>query len=110
MLLRYNVPGRTVSPTEVTGRVDPFADNDEGREGGVMGVGESDSSGSGVVWNEALESATQSVGGGDAEDKGCEKRAKGGTGTVTELGSAQRLGGWRGRGGGQAMSVVILGK
>jgi hypothetical protein len=86
MLLRYNVPGRIVSPTEVTGRVDPFADNDEARKSGVMGVGESDSSRSGVVWNEALELATQPVGGGDAKDKGCEKRAKGGTGTVTELG------------------------
>jgi hypothetical protein len=53
-------PGRTASPTEVTGRAEPFPTTmEDGREG-WGGEVEDRIPASGVVWYEAPESATQS--------------------------------------------------
>jgi hypothetical protein len=58
--LRYNGPGSTESPTEVTGRMDPLPTMMEwGWK--AKGGGEEMLPKYGVVWLEAPESATQSV-------------------------------------------------
>jgi hypothetical protein len=76
MLLRYNGPRRTMSPTEVTGRVDLLSIVMEEGEVGLWGWGKSTAPVSRVVWNEALELATQSVGGGGDEDRGARREAR----------------------------------
>lgn len=76
MMLRYNEPGRTVSPTEMIGRVDPLLTMLEEVKVGLWGWGKEIALGLGVVRNKGPKSATQLVGGGGSEDKGCEKRAK----------------------------------
>jgi hypothetical protein len=58
----------------VTKRVEPFPTKIEERMRGVGRMG-GDNELVGAVWKEAPESTTQSVGGGGAEDIGCEKRA-----------------------------------
>jgi hypothetical protein len=65
MLLRYKGPGRTVSHTEVTGRVDPLPTMMEEGEVRLWGVG----------WNEAPNLATQLVGGGSGDDMEKDERA-----------------------------------
>ena len=62
MLLTYREPGRTVSPTEVTGRVDPLSTMMEEGKVVLWGCGKDTVPELGVVWYEAPELATQSVG------------------------------------------------
>jgi hypothetical protein len=53
MLMRYRGPGRTVSPNEVTGRVDLLPTMMEDGKVRLWGWGKAMTLGSGVVWNEA---------------------------------------------------------
>lgn len=81
-LLRYEGPGRTVSPTKVTTRVYPLPIIMEEGKVGLWGWGKETILGSGVVWCMVSESVVR-VGCGDM---GYEERARGGT--LTELGWA----------------------
>jgi hypothetical protein len=58
MLSRYKGPGRIVSPTEVTGRVNPLPTMMGEGKVGLRGWGKKTIPGSRVVWYEASESAT----------------------------------------------------
>jgi hypothetical protein len=62
MLLWYKGPGRTVSPIEVTGKVDPLPTMMEEGKVRLPGWGKETILGLGVVWYEASGSATQPVG------------------------------------------------
>jgi hypothetical protein len=81
ILLTYKGPGRTVSPVEVTGRVDPLPTMIEEGKVVLWGWGKEIIQGSGVVWYEASESATQSVGEVGCHDTRYKERARGGTAT-----------------------------
>jgi hypothetical protein len=72
---RYKGPGRIVSPTEVTSRVDPSPTMMEKEKVGLWGWGKETIMGSGVVWCQAPESATQSVGGEGGDDMGMGKES-----------------------------------
>jgi hypothetical protein len=72
---RYKGPGRTVSPTEVTSKVDPSPTMMEKGKVGLWGWGKETIMGSGVVWCQAPESATQSVEGVGGDDMGMGKES-----------------------------------
>ena len=92
ILLTYKGPGRTVSPVEVTGRVDPLPTMMEEGKVVLWGWGKEIIQGSGVVWYEASESATQSVGEVGCHDTRYKERARGGSLRATGLGAGAASG------------------
>lgn len=113
MMLRYRGPRRTGSPTEVTDRVNPLLTMMEEGKVGLRGWGKETVSGSGVVWYEVLESATQSVEGAEVcyGNTKYKERAKGGTpseppGWKLGLSRACKLTSGMGDGDGKALIVM----